>query len=126
MQANRWYSAAAQMPEHSSRLSSTAALPMSLARLDRSCHSGPMRSIAASMAVLSNSTIITISTEPASSAVSTQLRPSQKASGHQHAGGQGLLAKSGFAPARAQAGEREAGGMPDPAQAGAHLLLVGG
>jgi hypothetical protein len=66
---------------HSSRLSSTAALPMSLARLDRSCHSGPMRSMAVSMPVLSSSTISTSTTVPASTARSSQLLPSQNAAG---------------------------------------------
>ena len=54
---------------------------MSLARFDKSCHSGPMRSMAVSMPVFSSSTIITNSTEPASSAVSDQSLPSQNESG---------------------------------------------
>jgi hypothetical protein len=66
---------------HSSRLSKTAALPMSLARLDRSCHSGPMRSMAVSTAVLSSSTTITSTTLAHNIAVSSQVRPSQNASG---------------------------------------------
>jgi len=79
--ARRCAAAASQIPPASSRLRSTAALPMSLARLDRSFHSGPIRSMAVSMQVLSSSTIITRSTDPASRAVSTQVRPSQNASG---------------------------------------------
>ena len=59
----------------------TAALPMSLACLDRTCHSGPMRSTTASMPLLSSSTISTSKTVPASSATSIQLLPSQKAAG---------------------------------------------
>ena len=54
---------------------------MSLERLDSACHSGPIRSIAASTAVFRSSTIISSRTEPASRATSVQLRPIQKASG---------------------------------------------
>lgn len=59
----------------------TAALAMSLARPERLWRSGPMRSTADSMAEFSSSTIITSQTLPASTATSTQPRPSQKASG---------------------------------------------
>src|SRR5207244_695773 len=74
--ANLWTSAAIQTPAQSTIESSTAALPMSFARLDKSCRSGPMRSMAVSTAVFSSSTISTSSTEPASNAASIQLRPS--------------------------------------------------
>ena len=45
----RCHSAASQTPPHSRMDSSTAALPRSLAVLESECHSGPMRSMAASM-----------------------------------------------------------------------------
>jgi hypothetical protein len=75
------HSAVNQTPPHSSKLSNTAALPMSLDRLDKACHSGPTRSIADSTAVLSNSTTSTAKTTPTSKTTSTQLWPSHQAPG---------------------------------------------
>ena len=98
--------AATQIPPDNNRLRSTAALPMSLARLERSCHSGPMRSMAASMPVLSSSTISTSITEPASRAVSTQLRPNQKDSGSSTTAAMASSLKAvSFQPARSPASE---------------------
>ena len=53
--------------------------------------------------LLSSSTISTSTTVPASSATSTQLRPTQKAAGSMHDGAGHLLPEGGLAPAGAKA-----------------------
>lgn len=75
--ANLDANATTHIPAASNKLRKTAALPRSLARPDNSCHSGPIRSTVASMAVFKSSTIITSHKAPASTAISTQVRPSQ-------------------------------------------------
>ncbi len=59
----------------------TAADPRSLARPERSCSSGPIRSTAASMALFNNSTTRTIKRQPTSRARSVPVRPNQRPSG---------------------------------------------
>lgn len=70
-----------QMPAATTRAISTAALAMSLARLDNSCRSKDTRSTTASMAEFSSSTMRMSSSDPSSSAACSQVLASQKASG---------------------------------------------
>jgi len=74
-------SAVAQTVPHNSSDTSTAALPMSLARFASTCHSTPTRSTAASTAEFNNSTTITATTVLASNTASTQFLPTSADAG---------------------------------------------
>lgn len=82
-----------------------------------------MRSMAASMPVLSNSTISTSMTVPANKTVSVSFGPArtQRESAQ---GGERFLAKSSFVPARAQARQRVARGVPDTVKSAAVFLRI--
>jgi hypothetical protein len=110
--------------EASSSASSTAALPMSLARLDRIVPRGRC----GRPRFRWRCSAVPRSSPAAPSRPAAPPRPSRARSRTPAAaapGRPGLLAEGGFAPAGAQAGQRIAGGVPDAAEAGAQLLRVG-
>ena len=59
-----------QVKAQNSKDKRTAALPTSFARLEKACHSGPIRSMADSTPVLSSSTIKTKNTLPVKTIIS--------------------------------------------------------